>query len=131
MTPLHWLAHNNDKRAIKKLLACEGIEWQTYNSTDNMAIDVGGTTPSWQSVDTFLEHFAKLHDLPKKKQGHEHENQFDSLIHNFKMDGDETKEQKPRRPKIVSGDFEIKHDSVEASMEEVDFNENLPNKEIN
>ena len=67
MTALHWLAHNNDKRAVKVLLECQGIEWKCYNTYDNMAIDVAGTTPSWLSVDAFLDHYAKLNDLPEQR----------------------------------------------------------------
>jgi ankyrin repeat protein len=62
MTALHLLAFNNDSEAIKTLLSHRAdMTAQTHDG--NFPIDVAGTTPSLQSVDTLLEHYQTVNNI--------------------------------------------------------------------
>ena len=45
MTALHWLAYNNDSKAIQTLLKM-GADHLVFSHDENLPIDVAGTTPS-------------------------------------------------------------------------------------
>ena len=45
MTALHWLAYNNDSKAIQTLLKT-GADHLVFSHDENLPIDVAGTTPS-------------------------------------------------------------------------------------
>ena len=58
MTAMHWLAHNNDPDAIRVLLDSGKADHLILSHDENLPIDIAGTTPSLESVDIFLEHYA-------------------------------------------------------------------------
>lgn len=58
MTALHLLAHNNDCEAIETLLEHKA-DWTATTYDDLLPIDVAGTTPSLESIDTFIKHYIK------------------------------------------------------------------------
>lgn len=62
MTPLHWLAYNNDDLAIQVLLDYE-TDHLIFSHDQNLPIDIAGTTPNYSCVDAFLRHFQKIHKL--------------------------------------------------------------------
>lgn len=57
MTALHWLAYNNDRKAITWLLKYEAnpLSW-SYDG--NLPVDVAGTMPSYLALDAFLENYS-------------------------------------------------------------------------
>lgn len=62
MTSLHWLAHNDDIRAINVLLE-KNADYLILSHDKNLPIDIAGTTPSYSSIDAFLDHYQKSHNL--------------------------------------------------------------------
>ena len=56
MTALHWLAYNNDSKAIEVLLN-KGADSQALSYDGNMPIDVAGTKPSFDSLRVLLDHY--------------------------------------------------------------------------
>lgn len=56
MTALHLLAHNNDSKAIDVLLRYNA-EWTAVTHDGLLPIDVAGTTPSLECIDTLLNHY--------------------------------------------------------------------------
>ena len=56
MTALHWLAFNNDERAIVRLLEL-GADHLMMSHDGLLPIDVAGATPSFASLDAFLDRF--------------------------------------------------------------------------
>ena len=71
MTALHWLAYNNDDRAIKTLLEVKDgdgnsmtnhLVW-TYD--ENLPVDIAGSMPSYAALDTLLEHYSTTNNLHK------------------------------------------------------------------
>ena len=63
MTAMHWLAYNNDIKAIKVLLD-SGADHLILSHANNLPIDVAGTTPSYAVVDCLLDHFCLENCLP-------------------------------------------------------------------
>lgn len=62
MTPMHWLAYNNDREAIQVLLN-DGADHLILSHDRNLPIDIAGSTPSLDAVDVLLEHYAKVNNL--------------------------------------------------------------------
>ena len=62
MSALHWLAFNNDEAAIKSLLEL-GADHLMLSHDKLLPIDVAGTTPSFASLDAFLDQFQKENAL--------------------------------------------------------------------
>ena len=65
MTAMHWLAHNNDPDAINELLKSGRADHLILSHDNNLPIDIAGTTPSLESIDVFLEHYAEHNQLQK------------------------------------------------------------------
>lgn len=59
MTALHWLAYNNDKRAIEVMLKYEANHY-AWSHDNNLAVDIAGTMPSYNALDALLEHYSKV-----------------------------------------------------------------------
>jgi len=62
MTPLHWLAHNDDTAAIKVLLE-KDANYLILSHDENLPIDIAGTTPSFGSIDAFLNQYQTKNQL--------------------------------------------------------------------
>ena len=62
MTALHWLSYNNDADAIAVLLS-KDADNLIFSHDNNLPIDIAGTTPSLQSIDTLLTHYAASNKL--------------------------------------------------------------------
>ena len=62
MTPLHWLAYNNDIFAIQVMLDFH-TDHLIFSHDKNLPIDIAGTTPNSSCIDVFLHHFQKIHRL--------------------------------------------------------------------
>ena len=75
MTALHWLAYNNDSRAIDVLLQYQAnhLAW-THDGL--LPIDIAGTKPSYAAIDSFLQHYSYLNNLHKPREFH---NTFDII----------------------------------------------------
>lgn len=70
MSALHWLAHNNDEQAIKSLLNL-GADHLMLSHDKLLPIDVAGSTPSFASLDAFLDQFQKENGLnPQENNAH-------------------------------------------------------------
>ena len=82
MTAMHWLAHNNDPEAIKELLNSEKADHLILSHDNNLPIDIAGTTPSLESVDVFLEHYAAQTKLQKAQVTKKCENIVDAIMEN-------------------------------------------------
>ena len=54
MTALHWLAYNNDRKAIKVLLEHKA-DYLFFNHDKQLAVDIAGTMPSYTALDYLLE----------------------------------------------------------------------------
>ena len=63
MTAMHWLAHNNDPDAINVLLQSGKADHLIFSHDNNLPIDIAGTTPSLESIDILLEHYAEQNKL--------------------------------------------------------------------
>ncbi len=68
MSALHWLAYNNDEAAIKQLLD-QGADHLVLSHDNLLPIDVAGTTPSFASLDAFLDQFQKENALCVQEAG--------------------------------------------------------------
>ena len=75
MTALHWLAYNNDSRAIDVLLQYEANHL-AYTHDNLLPIDIAGTVPSYAAMDAFLSHYSYLNNLHKPREFH---NTFDVI----------------------------------------------------
>ena len=62
MTPLHWLAFNGDQWAIQVLLD-NGANFSLMSRENNLPIDIAGTMPNYECIDTFLQHYEKVNDI--------------------------------------------------------------------
>ena len=79
MTALHWLSYNNDADAISVLLS-KDADNLLFSHDNNLPIDVAGTTPSLQSIDVLLSHYAKTNNLNEQKNYVTRSNMVDKLI---------------------------------------------------
>ena len=80
MTAMHWLAFNNDPDAIRELINWQDADHLIFSHDNNLPIDIAGTTPSMESVDVFLEHYAEEHKLPKAQQTQRCQNLIKNII---------------------------------------------------
>ena len=82
MTAMHWLAYNNDPDAISELLNSGRADHLILSHDNNLPIDIAGTTPSLESVDVFLEHYAEQNQLQKAQVTKKCENIVDAIMEN-------------------------------------------------
>lgn len=81
MTAMHWLSHNNDPDAINELLKGRA-DHLIFSHDNNLPIDIAGTTPSLESVDVFLEHYAEQNQLQMAQVTKKCENIVDAIMEN-------------------------------------------------
>lgn len=76
MTALHWLAYNNDDRAIKALLEAKDSDGNyktnhlVWTYDENLPVDIAGTVPSYAALGVFLEHYSNINNLHKPQTLH-------------------------------------------------------------
>jgi len=59
MTALHWLAYNNDGKAIEVMLKYQANHY-AWTHDMMLPVDIAGTVPSYAALDTLLEYYSTL-----------------------------------------------------------------------
>ena len=79
MTALHWLAYNNDRRAIEVMLAYEAYPF-SWSHDELMPVDIAGSMPSYGALDGLLENFGETNKLHPPQAHHMKNIRVDKLL---------------------------------------------------
>ena len=79
MTALHWLAFNNDNKAITELLKndADALVW-THDG--QLPVDIAGTMPNPAALDALLEHYSSVNKLHEPQEFHTNMNRVNWLL---------------------------------------------------
>ena len=82
MTALHWLAYNNDRKAIDAMLYNKGtpVNHMVWTHDDLMPVDIAGTVPSYAALDAFLEHYSTVNNLHKPQAFHNTDDVIEEIM---------------------------------------------------